>query len=369
MASVPEMNAAGRYEMVDRFARFVNIPELMSRVRMFMDVLTSSQLSAFVARPKIKNGQPTIVVTPASAALKNYQDTVLQPRIEHSKLWKPSPQEPGNPDPLINIITDGRLASIDMRFVQPNAPNDPGSKLNQYLDTIIRLHRETKDAVYLDPTTDKESHVKGAALICFFNHGFGRQIAAHRGFDARAWAMSRFKEAGIPAAEIAWIEDYDTAAKKEAVMKEVRAGTKRILLGSAKKMGTGMNVQTRLANMTYLDPPWYPSDVEQPLGRIIRQGNQNKDVGVYYFSTRGSYDATMWQMVTRKAKFIEDALAGGTMRSLEDISEASLYEMAAALASGDERAIRLAGLNAEVNNLENLRSAHFSCANPRWLEK
>jgi len=369
MATVPEMNAAGRYEMVDRFARFINVPELMSRVRSFMDVLTGSQLGAFVKRPKVHGGQPTIIVTPASASLKNYQTKILLSRIETSKNWKPSPSQPGNPDPLINIITDGRLASIDMRFVASGVPNDPHSKLNQYINKIIEIHKNTKDNTYLDPATGKQSPNKGGAQICFYNHGFGRGVAVNRGFDARAWAMSRFKEAGIPSSEIAWIDDYDTATKKEAMMKEVRNGQKRILFGSAKKMGTGMNVQTRLTDMTYLDPPWYPSDVEQPLGRILRQGNQNPEVGVYYFSTKGSYDATMWQMVTRKAKFIEDALAGGGARSMEDISESSLYEMAAALASGDERAIKLAGLNSDIENLRNLRSAHFSSQNNLEHEK
>lgn len=369
MASVPEMNAAGRYEIVDRFSRFVNVPELMSRVRSFMDVLTSSQLGAFVNRPKVQGGQPTIVVTPPSDALKNYQKNILLPRIETSKAWKPSPTERGNPDPLINIITDGRLASIDMRFVQPQSDNDPDSKLNQYIDKIIAVYKDTKDNAYRDPATGQDSPVKGGAQICFYNHGFGKGVAARRGFDARAWAMQRFKEAGIPAHEIAWIDDYDTAAKKEAMMKEVRNGHKRILIGSAKKMGTGMNVQTRLSHMTYLDPPWYPSDVEQPVGRILRQGNQNKEVGIYYFSTKGSYDATMWQMVTRKAKFIEDALAGGGARAIEDISESSLYEMAAALASGDERAIRMAGLNNEIENLRNLRSAHYATQTSLQHEK
>ncbi|MBP7231326.1 MAG: PLxRFG domain-containing protein [Syntrophaceae bacterium] len=367
MATAPEMNAAGRYEMVERFAKFVNMPELMSRVRTFMDVLTNSQLGAFVNRPKIIGGNPNIVVTPKLQSLKDYQDDVLLPRIEESKKWKPSPGQPGNPDPMINIITDGRLASIDLRFVMRNAPNDPNSKLNQYIDKIISLYNESKDNVYLDG--EKESPIKGGAIIAFYNHGFGANVARNRGFDARAWMMSQFKKAGIKASDVAWIDDYDTAAKKEAMFKEMRNGQKRILLGSAKKMGTGMNVQTRLANLVYLDPPWYPSDVEQPLGRIIRQGNQNKEVGVYYFATKGSYDSTMWQMVQRKASFQEDAFSGAGTRSMEDISETSLYEMAAALASGDERAIRLAGLSADIDNLENLRVAHHHSQNNLKKEK
>jgi hypothetical protein len=352
-----EMNAAGRYEVVERFSQFVNVPELMSRVRTFMDVLTMSHLGAFVKRPDIKGGHPEVVITPASEELRRYQQEVLLPRIAQSKAWKPNPFEKGNPDPLINIITDGRLASLDMRFVT-NTGNDPNSKLNKFIDGIIESYNNTKDNEYLD-ANDKVEGVKGSGIICFYNHGFGAMVAKKRGFDARAWFMQRLKAAGIPASDVAWIDDYDTAPKKEAMFKEMREGKKRILIGSAKKMGTGLNVQKRLIAEHYLDPPWYPSDVEQPDGRIIRQGNQNKAVDIRRYATKGSYDATMWQMVSRKSKFIEQSFAGdASVRKLEDISEASQYEMAAALASGDERAIQLAGLRADVERLSRLQEAH-----------
>jgi len=360
MASVPEMNAAGRYEIVERFSEFVNVPELMSRVRQFMDVITSSQLGGLVNRPTIKGGKPEIVITPPSDGLKAYQRGILQPRIVESRNWTPSKDEPGNPDPLINIITDGRLASIDLRYVDSKAKSDPKSKLNVFIDDIIKEYKATKNNAYPDPETGQTSPVKGGGQICFYNVGFGKMVTRRRGFDARAWTMKRFKDAGIPASQVAWIEDYDTAPKKEAMFKEMRNGTKRILIGSAKKMGTGLNVQRRLTTLQYLDPPWYPADVEQPDGRILRTGNLNKEVSLKRYATKGSYDATMWQMTARKAKFIEQAFTGDTtIRKLEDISETSQYEMAAALASGDERAIRLAGLKADINNLENLRTAHF----------
>lgn len=359
MAQGMEMNAAGRYELVERFAEFVNIPELMSRVRMFMDILTSSQLGGFVKRPEIKGGKAEIVVAPPSEGLKAYQKDVLQPRIEQSKLFKPSPEQPGNPDPLINIITDGRLASIDLRYVVRGAVNDPTSKLNRYIDGIIQSYKETKDKKYLDLETGKASPIKGGAIICFYNHGFGKSVAQRRGFDARKWLMHRLKEAKIPASEVAWIDDYDTAVKKEAMFKEVRQGTKRILIGSAKKMGTGMNVQRRLAALHYLDPPWYPADVEQPDGRIIRQGNQNEVVDLKRYATKGSYDSSMWQMVARKSKLMEQAYIGdASVRKIQDLSESSQYEMAAALSSGDERVIRLVGLKAEAETLHRLRGAH-----------
>ncbi len=357
-----EMNSAGNYEVVERFSKFVNLPELMSRVRMFMDVLTSSELSLKVDRPAISGGSSEIVLAPKNGDLKAYQETILKPRIEKSKNWKPSKDEPGNPDPIINIITDGKLASIDMRFVNPSSSNNPDSKLNLFIDHIISAYRDTEQNTYsVEYGSNQKASRKGGVQINFFNTGFGQNVSARRGFNARSFLMSRLKDANIQEDHVAWIADYKTLAQKRLLFKDLRQGKKRILLGSAKKMGTGVNVQDRLTHLHYLDPPWYPADVEQPVGRIIRQGNQNKEASIKLFATKGSYDATMWQMVARKSKFIEQAFLGNkNVRSIEDVSETSQYEMAAAIASGDERAIRLVSLRADAERLSLLRSAHHS---------
>lgn len=352
-----ELNAAGRYEPVTRFAKFNNLPELMTRVRSFMDVLTSSNLSAFVKRPDLKGGAPENIVAPASEALKAYQETVLQPRMEATRKWKPSKAQPGNPDPIINIITDGRLSSIDMRYV--GGKNDPNSKLNRVIDEIIRIHKLTKDSAFLDKD-GKPAALKGAAQVVFYNHGFGKDVAKNRGFDARAWINQRLKAAGIPASEVAWFDEFDTGAKQLSVLKEVREGKRRIIIGHARALGVGKNLQNRLYALHYIDPPWYPADVEQPHGRIIRQGNQHGEVVINWYATKGSYDSTMWQMVGRKGRFIEQAFMGdASLRSMEDISEVSQYEMARALSSGDERIIKLVGLQAEVERLSRLKEAHY----------
>ncbi|RJR43828.1 MAG: PLxRFG domain-containing protein [Deltaproteobacteria bacterium] len=359
VASDLEKNAAGAYEMVERFAKFSNIPELMKRVRQFMDVLTPSQLGAFVKLPRIRGGMPELEIAPASEALKHYQDQVLKPRIDESRNWRPSPGEPGNPDPIINIITDGRLASIDLRFVGSYG-NDPGSKLNKMADNIVKYYHQFKGLEYADKESGQPEPVKGATQIVFYNHGFGRQVAANRGFDARKFLTHRLQAGGIPAQEIVWIEDLPTAAAKEAVFQELRRGSKKILIGSAKKMGTGLNVQKRLKVEHYLDPPWYPADVEQPDGRIIRPGNQNEEVIILRYATKGSYDSTMWQMVARKSRFIEQAFNGDdAIRTIEDISEASQYQMVAAVTSGDARLVQLAGLQAEVEKYSRLYEAHW----------
>ena len=352
-----ELNAAGRYEPVTRFAKFNNLPELMTRVRSFMDVLTSSNLSAYVKRPDLKGGSPENIVAPASEALKAYQETVLQPRMVATRKWKPSPEQPGNPDPIINIITDGRLSSIDMRYV--GGQNDPNSKLNRVIDEIIRIHKLTQDSAFLDKA-GKPAALKGAAQVVFYNHGFGKDVAKNRGFDARAWINQRLKAAGIPASEVAWFDEFDTGAKQLAVLKDVREGKRRIIIGHARALGVGKNLQNRLYALHYIDPPWYPADVEQPHGRIIRQGNQHGEVVINWYATKGSYDSTMWQMVGRKGRFIEQAFMGDdSLRSMEDISEVSQYEMARALSSGDERIIKLVGLQAEVERLSRLKEAHY----------
>ncbi|HNJ08812.1 MAG TPA: N-6 DNA methylase, partial [Plasticicumulans sp.] len=354
-----EQNASGKYEVVDRFARFENVPELMVRVRQFMDVLQSEHLGAVVERPDIEGGKPQLIIVEPTAALKQYQEGPLSMRLATSRAWKPSFDEPNNPDPVLAIITDGRFAATDPRFI-PGGEVRPGetTKMDRAADEIIAEYRATSGNVYVD-RDGKPMPVKGGTQIVFYNVGFGAASGKKRGFDARAAFTRRLVAGGIARDQIAWFDDADTDAKKEAIFKAMRAGTLRVLIGSAKKMGTGVNVQNRLTALHYMDPPWYPSDVEQPHGRIIRQRNQNKVVRIKWYATKGGYDATMWQMVGRKQRFIDQAFSGDkTLRSMDDLGESSQYEQAAALASGDPRALQLAGLRQDVERLERLHSAH-----------
>lgn len=356
-----ESNAAGRYELVERFAKFDNVPELMSRIRSFMDVLTSDQLGASVTRPDLEGGKPELIVVEGTDALKTYMRTVLQTRLERSKQWKPSKQQPHNPDPVIAITTDGRFAALDPRFFGAELPDGAPTKLNTMADEIAKEYHATADNQYLDRATGAAEAVRGGAQIVFYNLGFGQQSQSNRGFNARRALTDRLVEAGVKREHILWFDDADTDAKKEAMFKAMRSGQARILIGSAKKMGTGVNVQKRLTTLHYFDPPWFPSDVEQPHGRIIRQGNQNKQVRIKWYATKGTYDSTMWQMVARKQRFIDQAFQGDkNLRRMEDLSEASLFEQAAALASGDPRALQLAGLRQDVERLERLQAAHAS---------
>lgn len=360
-----EQNAAGGYDMVARFAKFQNVPELMRRVRSFMDILTSSNLGELVKRPDVVGGGRKVEVTPSPAGYKEFQQG-LQKRIEAIKRRKGPPKK--GEDIILNVIGDGRFSAIDMRFVDPTLPSDPDSKLNQMIDDLIAAYNETANWEYA-AKDGKVEPLKGSTLMLFTDIGLGEQSAASRGFDMRGWIEKRLTDAGIPREHIAFMRDFKQHAKKERMFADMREGKKRILIGG-KEMETGTNVQKRLSHLFHLDAPWFPASVEQREGRAVRQGNQNKQVVLKAYATKGSYDSTMWGMNARKARFIEQAMNGDdSVRSMEDVSEASAFEMAAALASGDERYMKLAGLKADVDRLERLRQAHYDDQNRLMREK
>jgi N12 class adenine-specific DNA methylase/adenine-specific DNA methylase len=352
-----EQNAAGGYEIVSRFAKFYNVPELMRRVRSFMDILSSKQLGELVERPLIEGGQRQIMVTPVPTGYREYQKE-LEARIKAIRNRTGAPKK--GDDIILTVISDGRFSAIDMRFVDPNWPSDPDSKLNRMLDDAIAAYHETAEFEFFDPATKRPEPIKGATQIIFTDIGLGEQSAINRGFDMKAWIQQRLIEGGVRPEHIAFMRDHKQHAKKERLFAEMREGKKRILIGG-KDMETGVNVQKRLYDLFHLDAPWFPASVSQREGRIERQGNQNSSVRIRAYATKGSYDSTMWGMNARKARFIEQAMNGDdTIRSMDDVSEASAFQMAAALASGDERYMKVAGLRADIERLERLRQAHSS---------
>ncbi len=348
-----EPTPAGNYEPVSRFANFVNVPDLMRRVRSFMDILTSDQLGDLVQRPAVAGGGRKVTVTPVPDGYKAYQQQ-LDSRIKAIRNRK-GPPKPGD-DIILSVISDGRFSAIDMRFVDPTRPSDPNSKLNTIIEKLARKYHETKDWQY--GAAGKPDDLPGASLMLFTDIGLGAQSAANRGFDMRDWIVRELIARGVKPEHLAFMRDYKQHAKKERLFADMRAGKKRILIGG-KDMETGVNAQKRLAYLGHLDAPWFPASVEQREGRGIRQGNQNKEIEIEAFATKGSYDSTMWGMNARKQRFITQALQGNdSVRRMEDVSEASSFEMAAALASGDPRYLKLAGLRADVDRLKRLWSAH-----------
>jgi hypothetical protein len=185
-------------------------------------------------------------------------------------------------------------------------------------------------------------------------------VEATRGFSAYRWIRQQLIARGVPAGEIAFMQDYKRSADKQRLFADFRAGRVRVLIGSSDTMGTGVNVQQRLKALHHLDVPWLPSQIEQREGRIERQGNQHEEIGIYAYATLGSMDATMWQNNERKARFIEAALSGDrAIRRLEDVgSQANQFAMAKAIASGDSRLMQKAGLESEIARLQRQRAAH-----------
>ncbi|MBE7210591.1 MAG: methyltransferase [Gluconacetobacter diazotrophicus] len=357
-----ELQPSGNYKPITRFAEFVNVPELIAMFRSVADVVLKDDLRQFMRLPDIRGGKRQIVTAPASPAFKAYQK-VLAKRIKLIEERKGKPNK--GDDILLSVITDGRHAAIDMRFVvpsfedDPREGNDPHNKLNAMIGNIHRIWLESADRTYHRP--DGTLHpLRGGAQMVFSD--LGTEAAdGKRGFSAYLWVRDELIRLGVPREQIAFMQDYKKSAAKQGLFNDVNAGKVRILLGSTQTMGTGVNAQQRLVALHHLDVPWLPSDIEQREGRIERQGNQNEEIELYAYATLGSVDATSWQLLERKARFIAAALAGDrTIRRLEDVDgQANQFAMAKALASGDQRLMQKAGIEAEVARLRRLHAAHF----------
>jgi len=289
-------------------------------------------------------------------AAERYQ-VLLDARIKAIE-QRDRPPEPGD-DILLSVITDGRHAAIDLRLVDPDNENEAGNKLNDLVGNALRIWRETTESAYVRPD-GKPFELTGAAQMIFSDLGT-IAVEKTRGFSAYRWIRDELVRLGVPASEIAFMQDFKKSEAKQRLFGDVRAGKVRFLIGSSETMGTGVNAQLRLKALHHLDVPWLPSQIEQREGRILRQGNQHDVVDIFAYATEGSMDAQMWQNNERKARFIAAALSGDTsIRRLDDMGEgqANQFAMAKAIASGDPRLMQKAGLEADIARLERLRFAH-----------
>ena len=351
-----ELQPSGKYKPVSRFASFVNVPELIAMFRAFADVVMPQDLRQYVKVPEIATGKRQILTAAPTSAFKTYQQ-ILETRIKAIEK-REGPAQPGD-DILLSVITDGRHAAIDLRLVIPAKDNEPENKLNLLVCNAYRIWRETSQNSYLR-SDGKAYDLPGAAQMIFSDLGT-ISVEKTRGFSAYRWIRDELIRMGVPAGEIAFMQDYKKTEAKQRLFGDVRAGKVRFLIGSSETMGTGVNAQLRLKALHHLDVPWLPSQIEQREGRIVRQGNQHHEVDVYAYATQCSLDATMWQQNERKARFIAAALSGDTsIRRLEDLNEgqANQFAIAKAIASGDERLMQKAGLEADIARLERLRAAH-----------
>ena len=325
------------YRLQSRFARFVNVPELMQQFRQVADVQTAEMLKLPV--PKLDQGRPITISAPSSPELKRYVDQLVK-RTEKIKSGRVDPRD----DNMLKITTEGRKAALDMRLVLPHVRDNPDSKTNC---AVEKIHQ-----VWLD-----SAPTKGAQLVFC---DLSTPQPGTRRFSVYDDVCAKLIDRGIPATEIAFMQDANDDASKATLFRSVREGKIRVLLGSTLKMGEGTNVQTRLVALHHLDAPWRPADIEQREGRIIRQGNQNEYVKIFRYVTEGSFDAYMWQTLETKCRFIAQVMTGdATVRRAEDVDSAALtYAEVKAIASGNPLVIEKATIDAEVMRLTRLKRQH-----------
>lgn len=325
------------YRMNTRFAKFINLPELLQMFRCVADVQTADMLD--LPRPELANGRPTIESAPPTPELKAFIRT-LTDRAEKLRTSRVDPSV----DNMLKITGEGRKAALDLRLVLPEAQPAPVSKVDRAVEHIARLWGETRASrstqlVFSDLSTPNPER-----------------------FNVYDDVRSKLMKAGVPGSEISFIHDAQTDSAKKALFESVNAGRVRILLGSTEKMGAGTNVQRRLIALHHLDAPWRPRDIEQREGRILRQGNENPQVQIYRYVTEGSFDAYMWQTLETKARFIHQVMRGQTsVRSAEDLETNALtYAEIKAIASGNPAVVEKIRIDTEIRKLDQLRAVHVS---------
>ena len=285
--------------------------------------------------------------------------------------------DPSN-DNMLKITSDGRKLGLDQRIINPDLPDDPSSKVNRCVDNIFRIWQDGQagkltQLVFCDLSTPKIAAAKraekpsGGALDNPELHALETQLASDGITSDALFSVyddirSKLVALGIPREQIAYIHEANTEVRKKELFAKVRSGQVRVLMGSTFKMGAGMNVQDRLVALHDLDCPWRPGDLEQRGGRIIRQGNRNKEVHIYRYVTEGTFDAYLWQTIENKQKFISQIMTSKSpVRSCEDIDETALsYAEIKALCAGDERIKEKMDLDVDVARLKLMRANHQS---------
>ena len=323
------------YRARTRFAKFFNLPELMSMFKEVADIKTSDQLHLPVPEAKFE----TVVAKPSDIQKEMVQELSKRAAEIHSGIVDASV------DNMLCVTNDGRKIGLDVRLMNPMLPDDPNSKLNVCVQNVLKIWEEGKDQkltqlLFCDLSTPK-------------NDG---------NFNVYDDIRKKLIAAGVPENEIEFIHNADTEAKKAALFSKVRSGDVRVLIGSTAKMGAGTNVQSRLVAVHHLDVGWKPSDMTQRNGRIIRQGNMNKEVKVFNYVTEGTFDAYLWQTLENKQRFISQIMTSKSpVRSCEDVDEQALsYAEIKALCAGNPLIKEKMDLDVQVAKLKVLKADHQS---------
>ena len=323
------------YRPKTRFAKFFNLPELMATFKMVADVQTADMLKL----PVPKANFHTEVIHPSELQKKAVAGLAERAERVRARVVDPST------DNMLRITNDGRKLALDMRLLSSLAPDDENSKVSVCARNVYRIWAESTaqrstQLVFCDLSTPK----------------------ADGSFNVYDDLRQKLLEMGIPENEIAYIHTANTEQKKKELFAKVRGGEVRILMGSTAKMGAGTNVQDRLIALHDLDCPWRPSDLQQRLGRIVRQGNQNPEVEIFRYVTEGTFDAYLYQLVESKQRFIAQIMTSkAPARAAEDVDETALsYAEIKALATGNPQIIEKCNLDMEVSKLNMLRVSHLS---------
>ena len=323
------------YRARTRFAKFFNLPELMSMFKEVADIKTSDQLHLPVPVAKFE----TVVAKPSEIQKEMVQELSKRAADIHSGIVDASV------DNMLCVTNDGRKIGLDVRLMNPMLPDDPDSKLNVCVRNVLKIWEEGKDQkltqlLFCDLSTPK-------------NDG---------NFNVYDDIRKKLVAAGVPENEIEFVHNADTEAKKAALFSKVRSGDVRVLLGSTAKMGAGTNVQSRLVAVHHLDVGWKPSDMTQRNGRIIRQGNMNKEVKVFNYVTEGTFDSYLFQTLENKQRFISQIMTSKSpVRSCEDVDEQALsYAEIKALCAGNPLIKEKMDLDVQVAKLKVLKADHQS---------
>ena len=323
------------YRARTRFAKFFNLPELMSMFKEVADIKTADQLHLPVPEAKFE----TVVAKPSDLQKEMVQELSKRAAEIHSGTVDASV------DNMLCVTNDGRKIGLDVRLMNPMLPDDPNSKLNVCVQNVLKIWEEGKDQkltqlLFCDLSTPK-------------NDG---------NFNVYDDIRKKLISAGVPENEIEFIHNADTEAKKAALFSKVRSGDVRVLIGSTAKMGAGTNVQSRLVAVHHLDVGWKPSDMTQRNGRIIRQGNMNKEVKVFNYVTEGTFDSYLYQTLENKQRFISQIMTSKSpVRSCEDVDEQALsYAEIKALCAGNPLIKEKMDLDVQVAKLRVLKADHQS---------
>lgn len=324
------------YRMRTRFNKFINLPELIHLFKEVADIILPDMLD--IKRPELKDGKYKIVVSEASDYVKERMQKMVK-RAEAIHRGAVDPKD----DNMLRITGEARLLGTDPRLLDSHAPVDTDSKLNKAVENIYQEYVQSQEQ-------------KGTQIV-FSDIG---TPGPGKPFTVYDYLKHELIAKGIPEEEICFIHDAKTDEQRDRMFSDVRAGRKRIIIGSTEKLGVGTNIQTRMVAAHHIDCPWKPSDIEQREGRIIRQGNENEEVNIYRYVTKGSFDAYLWGIVETKQRFISQVFTSRELaRICEDIDETVLnFAEIKAVASENPLIMEKIQVDNEVARLRILKTAH-----------